>query len=710
MKELNYMPFGAQYYRAPTPTPDCWEADLTAFRDQGFDTVKLWVQWRWNMPRRDTFDFSDIDRLMDLCAERGLRVILNLICDVAPAWFYREYPESRMVTADGRVVQPQTTACRQIGGAPGPCLHHPEGREIRRRFTEEAARRYASHPALLCWDLWNEPELTCGILREPTQENMVCYCDHSVRAFTEWLRKRYGTLERLNRSFGRNYQEWEEIEPPRCTGTFNDMIEWREFFGETLAEELSMRAAAVRRFDREHSVMVHTVPMPYFNFMNTGSEEYLLARGMDWYGNSVGSMPFPAVTATTAARGKPVINAEIHALGGNTLARPTVPSFEDFKSHILVPFSRGVKGFLFWQYKPESLGDEAPAWGLVRPDGGDTPWLGYARRIHAALRQNSGRLLRAMPHPARAAVISSSANQTFLWEISGSTELNYQSVYGTFAALYEAGYAVDVLSQHQLKAEGLSRYAAVYFPLPYYMDAGTAEILRGYVEQGGVLFSEALFGGICAETGLHAVRLPGYGFDRVFGCHEEQMLTASAFCNAYKAEWADREEDRAGIVFRTEDGTQARGYYLREELCPDEGEVLARYEDGMAAAVGHAYGKGYAVLTGTLPGYMAGRYGCADSRAYLVSLLRRFTGLVPEAETEGVRRADVLYDGETPEAVVLQSGEAAVRRVRFADPLLRGRVLHNPLSGACLPVDGAGEVVLPDGEGRTELYLIDGAD
>ena len=31
------------------------------------------------------------------------------------------------------------------------------------------------------WDLWNEPELTCGILREPLQSNMVCYWAHSQR-------------------------------------------------------------------------------------------------------------------------------------------------------------------------------------------------------------------------------------------------------------------------------------------------------------------------------------------------------------------------------------------------------------------------------------------------------------------------------------------------------------------------------------------------
>ena len=144
MKELTYIPFGAQYYRAPTPGPENWERDLTALRSQGFNTVKLWVQWRWNMPKRETYDFSDIDRLMELCGGLGLRVILNIICDVAPAWFYRDYPDSLMVAADGRRLYPRNhrlSADRRCarpllpssgGGGDTPAVHRGGGQTVRR--------------------------------------------------------------------------------------------------------------------------------------------------------------------------------------------------------------------------------------------------------------------------------------------------------------------------------------------------------------------------------------------------------------------------------------------------------------------------------------------------------------------------------------------------------------------------------------------------
>ena len=87
----NYFPFGTQYYRAPSPHSEDWECDLKAIADLGMNTVKYWVQWRWNNPAENQYYFDDIDRLMDLAAENRLKVMLNTIVDVAPAWVYEKY-------------------------------------------------------------------------------------------------------------------------------------------------------------------------------------------------------------------------------------------------------------------------------------------------------------------------------------------------------------------------------------------------------------------------------------------------------------------------------------------------------------------------------------------------------------------------------------------------------------------------------------------
>jgi beta-galactosidase len=172
-----FIPFGANYYRANTPKKSEWKKDIENMREYGFNTIKVLALWRWNNPQKNVFYFEDLDELMNLAKAADMKVVINVLFDSAPAWFFRRYPDSVMITCDGRRVEPRVTAWRAIGGAPGPCYNHSEGIKARCKFLKKIVERYKDHQALYLWDLWNEPEPTCGILRKPIQSDMVCYCD-----------------------------------------------------------------------------------------------------------------------------------------------------------------------------------------------------------------------------------------------------------------------------------------------------------------------------------------------------------------------------------------------------------------------------------------------------------------------------------------------------------------------------------------------------
>jgi len=213
--DTNFVPFGSQYYRAPTPLSEDWARDLANFKNQGFNTIKIWTQWRTNNPGEGIYSFDDIQELLDLSQQNSIKVIINVILDVGPAWFFMKYPESMMVHADGRIFYPQVTEYRQVGGAPGPCYHNTDAIREKIAFVEELSRKFAGHPALLLWDLWNEPELTCGIARYAEEKIMVCYCDATRTAFIKWLKEKYETVSGLNATWQRNYNDFEEVELPR---------------------------------------------------------------------------------------------------------------------------------------------------------------------------------------------------------------------------------------------------------------------------------------------------------------------------------------------------------------------------------------------------------------------------------------------------------------------------------------------------------------
>jgi len=655
--DSDFVPFGAQYYRAPTPRPDQWERDLRNFRRHGFNTIKFWAQWRWNNPREGVFDFSDLKKLMNLAERNKLRVIINIIYDCAPAWFWSKYPESAMLLNNGMPLSPRAAGFRQIGGIPGPSYHFREGIRQRLLFTEAVTQALGEHPALLAWDVWNEPELTTFMAREPLLEQLTDYSSAALEAFVIRLEHKYGTLDNLNESWGRNYQTWKEVEAPRFRGgSFNDMIDWRMFFVDTMVNELHMRIDSVRKHDTKTPIMIHTVPMPYFNAVSCASDEYRLAAQCDWFGASLTSHPAAASIAVSAAPGKRVIDAENHALLGDTYNRPDTPSYEEMKKRIFDPMARGVKGFLFWQYRPEILGMESPAWGLTDLEGKPTEWLEHAVRINHAVQKYSATINGVTTLPAQIAVVNGTKNQIFNWVASGETDRHSDSIYGTFMALHRNQLNADIVTTDYLLEQDIGRYKVIYYPFPYYMEDAVAEKLKNFVRKGGTLISEAFFAGVAESTGLHSSRVPGLGFDKVFGVREGHVATANP-------DMAKEDIPPESIAIQPVvdlpyicPKSVAFGCFFSEELLAGKADTLAQFDDGRVAVTRSSYGKGQAIMAGTLLGCAYGKYESVET-GNLIASLAALGGARPYVTTDqpGVR-ADLLTS-TNGEAMLVVSSE-----------------------------------------------------
>jgi beta-galactosidase len=666
---LSFMPFGAQYYRAPTPLPEEWDADLRRMRDAGFNTIKVWAQWRWNNPAEGRFDFSDLTLLLDTAQAHGLRVVVNLIMDCAPAWLFAAYPDCRMVTAGGRTLGPVTTPYRQIGGVPGHCLHHKAAVKHSVRFVEEAAKALGTHPSLAFWDLWNEPELTVGLLREPKIGDLVCACPSSRAAFLDWLECRYSSLERLNRVWSRNYQTWDEVELPVQPQTYRDFIDWRLFFAETMRDELLRRKEAVRRWDTVHPVVCHTVPPPIFPLVSCGSDDWLLAEPGDLHGNSVGSDPFAADLLRSAARGKAVINAEIHALPGGAFSRPRPIGSAEMKRHILIPLAHGIKGFLFWQYRPERLGGESPAWGLTNPDGSPAPWLEPASHIARALLADEEFFLAASPLPAKAALLADPENQIFCWAGTLAGDLYSRSLDGAYRALARAGYQVDFVHPSDFAAGLHQQYRCLYLPVPYWLAEPVAGALGDYVRRGGSVVSEIWPAAYDSARSLHSTVTPGMGLDQLFGCRERMTWPLTTGFDAYAMMQAAEGRGR-GLAIRLSRHVGGLAAGTAIPVCvavseyEGEAEVLGVLPNGGAAITRMRSGEGGALLAGAPLAYSASQPDGGACGDLIAELVRESIG-DPDVLVEGPGRADILQ-ADTRRFLVVsnESEERAVIRLK----------------------------------------------
>lgn len=531
--------FGAQYYRAPTPEPACWEGDLGRMRELGFNAVKFFVQWRWSHRAEDRFFFDDLDRLMDLAHANGLGVTLNVLMDMAPTWLYRACPDARQVDAQGHVVEPYAVAHRTIGGHPGPCYRHPGALVLRRRFLSAAAEHFRGHPALSMWDVWNEPELSFQ-QRHPDVRTMVCYCPRCHEGFIAWLRDKYGQLDRLNQVWGRCYADWEEVEMPRVTGAITDFVDWREFHLDTLTGEATWRLRVIEELDPCHGRYLHVVPV-YFSAV-TCVDDFAVAEPCEVFAASMGSAPSAIIQVISAGRGKICYNVESHVNHGCTNLHQPVVDDQALRRNFLAQVGLGVKGFLFWQYRPEVLGGESPAWGLVRLDGTDRPATLAARDFWAGVRPHAAGLLKARPAVPRVGIWKSRKNEIFHFCIQDSVASLNAAVEAYTNALYWRNTPFCYLPGSRLASGDLvgvphpdtsglgprspDELAMLVMPCGYYLTAEEATALDRWVRGGGVLLTEAHLAGYNASTGRHSRVLPGCGLAESWGLRESES-TAS---------------------------------------------------------------------------------------------------------------------------------------------------------------------------------------
>lgn len=192
---------GASWYPEMWPETE-WPADLARMREIGFNIVRLFeFAWHRFEPEEGRYDFAWARRLLDLCHEAGIAVMIGTPTAAPPAWLTTRYPEVLQTDAAGR----RSTH----GQRKHYSVYSAKYRELCAGLVRKMADELASHPALHSWQIDNE--MGGGDFSAETQAG-----------FHDWLRKRYGTVGTLNETWGlefwsQAYQDFAQIPMPTAS-------------------------------------------------------------------------------------------------------------------------------------------------------------------------------------------------------------------------------------------------------------------------------------------------------------------------------------------------------------------------------------------------------------------------------------------------------------------------------------------------------------
>ena len=204
-----------------------WRQDVELMREAGVNLVSLGIfSWALLEPAEGVYDFGWLDEILDLLHDGGIRVDLANASASPPPWFSHKYPQSLPVTADGVRLG--------YGSRQAFCGSSSDYRRAAAALTTQIAERYATHPAVVMWHVHNE----YGCHNQP------CYCDVTAAAFRHWLERKYGDIDALNEAWGtafwsQHYYDFEEILPPRTSGTFvnpTQRLDFARFSSDELLE------------------------------------------------------------------------------------------------------------------------------------------------------------------------------------------------------------------------------------------------------------------------------------------------------------------------------------------------------------------------------------------------------------------------------------------------------------------------------------------
>ena len=320
-------PYGAVYFRKTNPPEVDWARDHETAARTGMNIFRHWFMWSAIEVAPGKYDWSDYDRMMDLAAKNGIKVVVEELVGCAPEWAFRKYPHARYLGSDDFVVNSTVSESSATGGFPGLCLDNPEVQALAQTFLVALVERYRSHPALFGYDLWNEGTSFGG-----NPHRMYCYCEGTKRKLREWLRLRYGSLEKTAREWHRySYQSWEDVEPPHSFSGYPDSLDWLQFRIDNAYSLFDWRVKLFRKLDPRHPVTAHGVSGTLISLASASHNEWRSAAevdiwGLTWIASRQGDEPwkqFQAVDLVRAgARGKPFWHAE--AEGGPLWMQPQV--------------------------------------------------------------------------------------------------------------------------------------------------------------------------------------------------------------------------------------------------------------------------------------------------------------------------------------------------------------------------------------------------
>ena len=476
-----------------------WADDLRRMLANGIQTVRI-GEFAWSViePREGEFTYAFFDEFLDLAGKESMKVIFGTPSATPPAWLTEKYPEVLNVRIDG--VKYRHGMRRHYN------YNSPKYRELTSRITEKIGAHYAKHPAIIGWQIDNE--LNC--------ETTEFYSDSDTLAFREFLKKKYHTLDELNRCWGtvvwsQTYSAWEEIFVPRLTihDTENPhlKLDYIRFVSDSAISWCRMQYDILKKYVKpgdfittngmfdhidnhkmaDTALDVYTFDS-YPNFAFMLGEDPLHSTGLK---DRAWSAKLTEVRSICSHFG--IMEQQSGANGWNTRMKAPAPKPGQMTLWAMQSIAHGADYVGFFRWRTAPMGTEIYWHGILDYDNRDNRKLkevhGIWERVKAIAEMTGAE------YKASVALVRDYDNA---WD--ADLDIWHQQIARASEKeiFYEAQVSHTPLDYVYLLDDtdiaDLAKYKVLFYPHPEILTKQRADLLKAYVEQGGTLIVGARAG------------------------------------------------------------------------------------------------------------------------------------------------------------------------------------------------------------------------
>ncbi len=475
------MYFGCDYYPEHWPK-ERWEEDARLMKEARFNVVRLgefaWVKME---PEEGSFSFNWLDEAIEILGRHEIKTVLGTPTATPPAWLVKKHLEVLRVDENG--------IRSSFGGRRAYCPNNDIYHQFSKKIVQEMVEHFKNNKNVIGWQIDNE-------FGGDSSEGL-CYCDVCASKFRKWLKKKYRSLDNLNKEWGtifwsQTYGDWEEIPVPRKLETAHNpslILDYRRFISDSYISYQELQRKILKDF-APHQFVTHNF-MAHFN----GIDYYNLAKPLDFVawdnypklhfveeGKEYYDVSFGHDLIRGLKRKSFWVMEEQSGPSGWQCVDPT-PEPGEIRLWTYQAIAHGAEGVLYFRWRTCRYGTEQfwhgilDAWGKVNRRYEEVKQIGKElKKIEETLAE--------MEFSAEVAILNSYDIQWAFAIQPNNEQFNYRKHFLSYYQIFNRwGINVDAISWQ----DDFSKYKIIVAPSLFLLQDDFAIKLRDFVKNGGLL-------------------------------------------------------------------------------------------------------------------------------------------------------------------------------------------------------------------------------